>query len=182
MRGVDVASFVEGANLNDARGWRIGGQVYTRPDTPWNSLKAMLQAGGAVPVLIGGVITAINRAPRVSLATIGPGDIAGEISFSGTQPRRSRINGIIPSYRSEAHDWEVVPAQLVQVPEYVAIDGGERTKEVTYTLVQRVNQAAQLAKYDICDAREAGPVNLPGTAATKSSLSDACRFGASERQ
>ncbi|WCT78870.1 phage tail protein [Novosphingobium humi] len=158
---INVASFVEGANLNDARGWKLGGQVYTRPDTPWNSLKAMLQAGGAQPAQPGGIITAINRAPRVSLATITHADIIGKCTFSGTQKRRNRPNGIIPQYRSEAHDWEMVSAQLVQVPDYVALDGGERTKEISYPLVQDVHQVAQLAAYDICDAREAGPGTIP---------------------
>ncbi len=161
VRGVDIASFVEGANLNVARGWTLGGQVSTRPDTLWNSLKAMLQAGGAQPMLLGGVITAINRAPRVSLATITRSDIVGKCTFSGTQPRRSRINGIIPQYRSEAHDWEMVSATGVSIAAYVALDGDERTKEVSYSLVQDVNQVAQLAAYDICDAREAGPGSIP---------------------
>jgi len=161
IASIDVASFVEGANLNDARGWKIGGQVTTRPDTPWNSLKSMLQAGGAQPVLVGGVISCVNRAPRVSLATISREDIVGECSFAGTQPRRSRINTVIPNYRSEAHDWEVVAAAAVSVADYVAMDGDERTKEINYSLVQQVDQAAQLAAYDICDAREAGPGSMP---------------------
>lgn len=161
VKGIDVASFVEGANLNDARGWKVGGQVSTRSDTPWNALKLMLQAGGGEPVLLGGVITAVNRAPRVSLATIGHGDIIGETTFSGTAKRRQRINGIIPQYRSEAHDWEMVSASEVSVPAYVTLDGGERTREVPYPLVQDVHQVAQLAAYDICDAREAGPGTVP---------------------
>ncbi|WP_174286624.1 hypothetical protein [Sphingomonas bacterium] len=161
VTAVDVASFVEGANLNDARGWTLGGQVVTRPDTLWNSLKSMLQAGGAQPALIGGVITAINRAPRVSLATITRSDIVGKCTFSATQPRRARINGIIPQYRSEEHDWEMVSASEVSVAAYVALDGDERTKEIAYPLVQDVNQVAQLAAYDICDAREAGPGSIP---------------------
>ena len=161
VTAVDVASFVEGANLNDARGWKIGGQVVTRPDTLWNSLKSMLQAGGAQPTLVGGVITSINRAPRVSLATITRSDIVGKCTFSATQPRRARINGIIPQYRSEAHDWEMVSASEVSVPAYVALDGDERTKELAYPLVQDVNQVAQLAAYDVCDAREAGPGSIP---------------------
>lgn len=161
IAAIDVASFVEGANLDDARGWKIGGQVYTRPDTHWNSLKAMLQAGGAVPVLNGGILSSVNRAPRVSLATIGPGDVIGKCTFTATQPRRSRINTILPQYRSEAHDWELVTAAAVQVSAYVAMDGDERTKEVSYPLVQQVNQVAQLAAYDICDAREAGPGSIP---------------------
>ena len=161
VTAVDVASFVEGANLDDARGWTIGGQVVTRPDTLWNSLKVMLQAGGAQPALIGGVITSINRAPRVSLATITRSDIVGKCTFSATQPRRARINGIIPQYRSEEHDWEMVSASEVSVAAYVALDADERTKEIAYPLVQNVNQVAQLAAYDICDAREAGPGSVP---------------------
>lgn len=158
---IDVAAFVEGANLNEARGWTLGGQVYTRPDTPWNSLKAMLQAGGARPIMVGGQISCINRAPRVSLATITRSDIVGECSFSGTQKRRTRINGIIPQYRSEAHDWELVPADPVIVSAYVTLDGDERTREIAYPLVQDVDQVAQLAAYDICDLREAGPGSVP---------------------
>lgn len=158
---IDVPAFVEGANLDDARGWKLGGQVVTRPDTLWNSLKAMLQAGGAQPVLAGGMISCVNHAPRVSLATITREDIVGECSFSGTQPRRNRINGIIPQYRSEAHDWEMVAASAVSVADYVALDGDERTKEVPYPLVQQVAQVAQLAAYDVCDAREAGPGSIP---------------------
>ena len=156
-----VASFVEGANLADARGWKIGGQVFTRPDTLWNSLKSMCQAGGSTPVLTRGMIAVINQAPRVSLATIGSADIVGEASFAGTQSRRSRINTIIPSYRSEAHDWQVVPANRVTVAAYVTQDGDERTRDVAYPLVQDVSQVAQLAAYDICDAREAGPGTIP---------------------
>lgn len=158
---IDVAAFVEGANLDDARGWKLGGQVYTRPDTMWNSLKSMLQAGGATPVIPGGIISCVNRAPRVSLATITHRDIVGKCSFSGTQSRRTRINGIIPQYRSEANDWELVSAQEVAVADYATMDGGERTKEISYPLVQDVNQVAQLAAYDICDSREAGPGTIP---------------------
>ena len=158
---IDVASFVEGANLDDARGWKIGGQVVTRPDTPWNSLKAMLQAGGAQPILSRGVIGCLNRAPRVSLATITRSDIVGQCTFSGTQSRRARINGVIPTYRSEANDWQLVAAAGVFVASYVTLDGDERTQEITYPLVQDVNQASQLARYDIEDAREAGPGTVP---------------------
>lgn len=158
---IDVAAFVEGRNLNMARGWTLGGQVVTRPDTAWNSLKAMLQAGGAKPIIVGGTISCINQAPRVSLATIKRGDIAGECSFSGTQLRRTRINGITPSYRSEAHDWQMVAAKQVSVAAFVALDGDERSREVPYPLVQDATQVSQLAMYDIYDAREAGPGTIP---------------------
>jgi hypothetical protein len=161
VASIEMAPYVEGANLNDARGWKLGGQVYTRPDTPWNSLQAMLQAGGAQPVIIGGRFSCINRAPRVSLATITRKDIVGKCTLAATQPRRSRINGIVPQYRSEENDWEMVSATGVLIAAYIAMDGDERTKEVPYSLVQNVNQAAQLATYDVCDAREIGPGTVP---------------------
>ncbi len=177
LSSIDVAAFVEGANLDDARGWKIGGQVYTRPDTPWNSLKAMLQAGGAQPIQPKGIISCVNRAPRVSLATITHADIVGKCSFTGTQPRRSRINGIIPQYRSEAHDWELVSAAAVSIDAYIAVDGEERTREVSYPLVQNVNQVSALAAYDICDAREAGPGTVPlGPAWLNYKLGDCVTF------
>ncbi|MFZ3485278.1 phage tail protein [Sphingomonas sp. 3-13AW] len=158
---IDVAAFVEGRNLNKVRGWTLGGQVVTRPDTAWNSMKAMLQAGGAKPVITGGQFSCINQAPRVSLATITAADIRGKSTFSGTQMRRNRINGVIPSYRSEAHDWEMVPAKVVRIAEAVALDGDERTREIAFPLVQDVDQVAQLAAYEILDAREAGPGSIP---------------------
>ncbi|MDO9486875.1 MAG: hypothetical protein Q7J32_00755, partial [Sphingomonadaceae bacterium] len=76
-------------------------------------------------------------------------------------PRRSRINGAVPVYRSEAHGWELVPAAPVRVAAYVAEDGEQRTREIAYPLVQNVDQAAELALYDIVNAREFGPVELP---------------------
>jgi len=158
---IDVAAFVEGANLDEARGWKVGGQVYTRPDTPWNTLKAILQAGGSYPTKPRGLISCINRAPRVALATITHEDITGSFEMAGTQRRRARINAIVPLYRSEAHDWEIVPAQRISVAAWEAMDGDERTKEVTYPLVQDVDQVAQLATYDICEARELGPFSAP---------------------
>lgn len=158
---IDVASFVEGANLNDARRWKVGGQIQSRPDTPWNNLKAILQAGGATPVLLGGVISCLNRAPRVSLATITHADIVGDCNFTNTQPRRARINTVIPMYRSEAHDWQMVSAKAVSDPTYVAQDGDERTREIQFPLVQDVDQVTMLAAYEVGDAREAGPGSIP---------------------
>lgn len=158
---IDVGMFVEGANIRDAMGWKVGGVVYTRPDTPWNVLKLILQAGGAVPVPVGGSISCIINAPRVSLATIRDDDIVGDCSLSATAPRRARINGMLARYRSEAHDWGMVAAKLVQVADYVTADGDERTKTMDFPLVQDVDQVSQLAAYEIADSRELGPGTFP---------------------
>src|SRR3546814_14983396 len=65
-------------------------------------------------------------------------------------------------------DWssDVCSSDLISVPDYVTADGGRRTKEITYQLVQRFTgetgsiQAGQLAAYDIVNSREAGPISF----------------------
>lgn len=160
LAGITTSAYVEAANIADANGWKCGGQIYSTDDK-WDRLKAMAQAGGGVPMRLAAQLSCMVNAPRVSLATITAADIVGEASNVTTQSRRDRINGIIPRYRSEAHDWEVVPASVVRVPAYVTADGGERTREVAYPLVQDVTQASELAYYDIANAREQGPITLP---------------------
>lgn len=156
-----VSQFVEGAGIAEANGWKISGVIYSRPDTKWNNLKLILQAGGGEPVPIGARIGCRINTPRVSLATITSADIIDEASLATTQSRRSRINTVIPRYRSEDHEWEVVPASPVEVAAHIAEDGGERTREIEYPLVPNVNQAAALARYDIENSRELGPGTFP---------------------
>lgn len=159
---INVASYVEAANVADANGWKAGGVVYSI-DAKWDVLKMMAQAGGGEPVPNGAMISAMVSAPKTPLGTVTSADIAqeGEISVPGTQSRRSRINGVVPRYRSEDHGWEIVPGDAVRVASYVIADGGRRTKEVEYSLVQDVTQASQLAAYEVFNARELGPIELP---------------------
>jgi len=156
-----IADFVEGANIADANGWKLGGVVYSRPDTKWNVLKQMLQAGAGEPLKTGARIGCMVNAPRVSLATITEADIIGESKLAAMQPIRSRVNTVIPRYRSEAHEWEIVPAAAIRVPAHIDEDGDERSKEITYSLVQDAKQAATLARYDIENTRELGPGTFP---------------------
>lgn len=156
-----IADFVDGANIADANGWKLGGVVYSRPDTKWNVLKQMLQAGAGEPLKTGARIGCMVNAPRVSLATITEADIIGESKLAAMQPIRSRVNTVIPRYRSEAHEWEIVPAAAIRVPAHIVEDGDERSKEITYSLVQDAKQAATLARYDIENTRELGPGTFP---------------------
>ena len=163
---IDLDAYIEAANVADANGWVSGGSVKTTDDK-WNALKALCQAGGGEPVRLGATLSCIVNTPRVSIGTVGIEDLVGSASITTTQPRRDRINGIVPTYRSEDHDFEQVPAGVVRNSEYLAADGGrERTKAVTYPMIQcyagdTPDQAAQIAGYDIANAREAGPIVLP---------------------
>lgn len=157
---IDIPAVVEAANIADANGWKVGGVVYSN-DSKWDVLKAMCQAGGGRPVQLGASITFLVNAPRVSLATLTPDDLAGGYSVQAAQSVRSRPNQIIPKYRSEAHGWEMVAAGPVKVAAYVAADRGRlRSREVSYPLVQDPAQVAQLAAYDLVNGREYGPVTV----------------------
>jgi hypothetical protein len=166
LNGILISHFVEGANIADANGWKIGGTVYST-DNKWEVLKAILQAGAGEPLRLGAQVGCLVNTPRVSLATIGIDDLAqGEVSVTATQRQRDRINGVIPRYRSEDHQWEIVPGAPVRVAAHVTEDGEQRTREIEYSLVQvaagaDVVQPAQLARYDIENAREFGPISIP---------------------
>jgi len=158
---IEVSAFVEAANIADANSWALGGVVYSTDDK-WNVLKQMTQAGGGEPIRQGAMLSAFVNAPRVSLATITADDLAdGDIKITAMQARRDRVNGEIPRYRSEAHDWEIVPGDVVRVATYRTEDGEDRTREVEYPLVQSVTQASQMAAYNVANAREFGPILLP---------------------
>lgn len=160
ISAIDVASFVTGANVADANGWKCGGAVSSQ-DSKWDVLTAMLQAGGGTPVRQGNQISCIVSTPLVSVATLTGAEVVGEAQITGSQPRRSRINSVTPTYRSETHKWEQVAADPVTISAYVTADGQKRSKAITWALVQSATQVAQLAYYSIADAREFTPVTLP---------------------
>lgn len=166
FNSIDLPAFVEAANIADANGWISGGRISTGDDK-WEALKALCQAGGGEPVRLGATLSCIVNTPRVSIGTITRDDLIGNASNTTTQTRRDRINGIIPTYRSEDHFWEQVPAGVVRNSSYLAQDGGiERTRSVTYPMIQCAagdtpDQVAQICGYDIANAREAGPAVWP---------------------
>lgn len=156
-----VRQWVEAANVADANGWKSGGVVYTA-DNKWNVLKLFAEAGCGEPQWSGALLGCQVSKPRVSVATIRTKDVRGPVRIVGTQTRRGgRINGVIPVYRSEAHGWEPIPADVVRVSTYVAEDGELRTRESKYMLVQDLKQAAVLAAYEIVNGREFGPISIP---------------------
>lgn len=157
---IDRAAFVEGANIAEANGWTMGGVVRST-DRKIDVMSACLQAAGGQLVRLGGQISCVVNAPRVSLKTITGDDLAGRVVVTGTRSRRDRFNRVVPRYRSEDHNWEIVAAAPVEVGTYVTEDGGARTREIEYPLVQDKDVAAQLAAYDICNSREFGPIILP---------------------
>jgi hypothetical protein len=163
---IDVASFVEAANIADLNGWTSGGGQYTTGDDKWEVLKALLQAGGGEPIRDGATLSCVIQAPRVSIATIGIGDLIGKASVPRSRPRKDRLNGVVPKYRTEQNNWEQVSGTVARIDAFVTADGGERTKEIPYPMVQveaggTADQPTHLAGYDVEASREWMPITLP---------------------
>lgn len=168
IANIRVADFVEAANVAETNGWWCGGVEYST-DSKWDVLKRMLQSCGAVPTMTGAMIGCRVNTPRISVSTITSAHLLDQIGIAATKRRRDRFNTVIPRYRSEDHEWEVISGSPISVASYVTADGGTRIKEIDYPLVQHeVGQAGvdgnaqvgQLAAYDIVNSREAGPISF----------------------
>jgi len=160
LAGIETGAFMEGANVCETNGWTVGGVAYST-DAKLTVLEQMLRAGGGRPIPTGGKLSALVQAPRVSLATLTGEDLVGPASLSGPPGMSQRFNTVIPRYREEDRGWEIIAADPVSVSAFVTEDGETRTKEIGYPYVQDKDQAAQLARYDIWESREAGPWELP---------------------
>ena len=160
--GVDVAAFVAGANIADANAWQVNGQ-WTTADDKFSVLTLLLQAGGGQPVDNGGIISCAVSTPQTSIGVIGIDDLAdGSVSVDTTASVRSRINRVFPKYREPNADYEFVqPTSPVTVQAYVNLDGRVRSKELNYEFVTSVNQACQLAAYDLVNTREGVVATIP---------------------
>lgn len=156
---IDVQPFIDGANVCEANGWTVGG-VALSTDAKYTVLEQLLRAGGGRPIPRGGRFSCLVQAPRVSIATLTGADILGTASLSGPPGRRDRFNTVMPRYREEDRNWEMITADPVSVSAFVTADGGKRPKEIVYPYVLDKDQAAQLARYDIWESREAGPWEL----------------------
>jgi len=152
--GIDIASFVAGANVEETNGWTLGGVVF-EPGNRWQNLKDICAAGSAEPVFSGGRLSYKQDAPRVALATIGNDDLSdGPVTVRAMQTWRDRLNTVVPKYRSEAHKWEYVSADEVSVAGYVTEDGERKVEEIQWNLVQDLDQVTQLAAYRLVNGRE----------------------------
>ena len=164
---IDVASFVQGANVCDANNWRLS-YPWTTAMRKWDVLTTMLQAGGARPIARGAKISCVTNTPRVSLATIGEADLVGDFSVTGSQRVRDRINTVIPRCRLPSLKWTVQPFGKVTGAVYVAEDGGKvKPRELEYEGVKGDDggvHVRQLAAYDLTALREGLVATLPLTA------------------
>lgn len=160
VEGIDMARWVEFANICDANEWKCGGVVY-EPGSRWDNLKDICAAGGGEPYFDRHLLGVNYNAPRVSLDTITVDDVADEgFTVASGRTWRERLNTIAPKYRSGAHKWEYVPSTDVSVAAYITDDGEEKREEITWNLVQDKDQVAQLAAYELVNSREIGQIDI----------------------
>lgn len=157
---IDLADVVAWANVCDANDWNADGTIY-EPGDKWGNLKRICEAGGAEPVMRGGVLGFDYQTARVSLATVTVDDLAdGNVSASLGKGWKERHNTLVPRYRSEDHQWNFVQAGAVEIAAAVTADGEVKQDDRQWDLVTDVDQVAQLATYDLYQRREAGPVSF----------------------
>jgi hypothetical protein len=155
VEGIDVASFVEAANIADVNGWTVAAYP-SSADNKAQVMDALLQACGAIYAERAGRISCIHRAaPRASVVTISAADTAGPLELDTTVSRIGRINTIRPRYWSEANRWQMTAADAVTASAYLAEDNGERrTRGVDFPFVRDVQQASELAALQLANTRE----------------------------
>lgn len=160
---INIAQFVELANLCTANGWTIGGAVYEGPGmSKWDNLKRMLAVAATEPVWTGGVLGLRISSPKVALFEIGLDDLAdGDIEIGAMKSWRDRINTVVPRVRLESQKWEYVQLEEVTSSTYITEDGETKTREVQYDLCQNKDQGAELAAYEVVNSREIGPFTVP---------------------
>jgi hypothetical protein len=159
--GIDVPAFVEVANIADANGWKLAAWPDTSEDVS-AVLDQLLQAAGAVRARHAGKISCVSRgAPRASVATITARDTAGDIELDTAPSLFNRLNTITPRFMSEAAGWVLTPTNPVSFAQYVTDDGGKHGDQIDYRFVPLLKQAAELAAYDILDAREPFSGTIP---------------------
>jgi len=151
---LDFEALINAANLADLNGWESHA-VCSTADDKHQVYAALLQSAGALPARRAGALSAVTRAGvKPSITTISAADTAGGFSMQTSTPRRERINSVTPRCVLESHFWEEVDLDRITVDQYVTEDGGVRNRRITYPYVTDAVQAAQLAAYDIVDARE----------------------------
>ena len=160
LSGLDLPAYVEWANVCEANGWEVNGRIF-EPADKWNNFKLILEAGSARPAHNSGKLSVSFDAPKISLATYTIEDLAdGDIEIPATQGIRDRINEVVPRYMSPSHNWEYVAGSAVTSPQYKSTDGEDFRVEYQYSLVTNSLQAAQLAGYDLVNARELNNIQM----------------------
>lgn len=163
LRNINWPNIAAWANVCDANNWTIFGRVF-EPGNRFANLKEIAAAGGAQPIpSAGGLLSVRYHAPTIMLDTIGPDDLTDEpVKVTTMASWSERINTIIPKGISPAHEWKTIAHKAVVNATFVTEDGETKATEWPFNLVKGgTDQLAQLAAYQLWDARELQPIVIP---------------------
>lgn len=155
LDGIDVDSFVYGANIADDNDWVLSAYPNSAMDESI-VLAQMLQSSGCRPSHNAGKIRCVSLgAAQASLVTVTARDTAGPVELSLGPSRLNRRNTGFATFWSEDHDGQMTPLDPISNPDWVTIDrDGPRYMRVAYPNVRVADQAAQLIYLDIANTRE----------------------------
>lgn len=149
---IDIPAFMHGANVADLNSWRVGGMITT--DDSKDAVLSNILAAGAGQYLPGPQISVFVNEPKVSTFTLKQSMLVGDQVIRATRPMKGRFNRILVKYREPNQNYEIITGQEVSDAGYVAVDGGLRTTETVYPLIQNATQAHQIAAYELVNSRE----------------------------
>ena len=156
---IDVAAYVEAANLFEANEWSCAAWPGTDEDKA-AVLDSFLQAGGAIYAEKRGLLSCVHRiAERASVATITGADTTGPIELDAGAAEENRINTLQPRFwGTAAYKWQMVAADPVTSTTWQEEDGQgvavERSRGLDYNYVNNAKQARELAALQIAHTRE----------------------------
>lgn len=155
LESVDVAAFINAANVADANNWGLCACPDTKNDK-FAVFTNLLQAAGALPSRIAGKLSCFTRVEsQPSVMTVTAADLVAPPEVVPAKSRLERKNTGIGTYRSEAHRWEMTPIEEITNAAWLTEDRGrKRYKRPEFPYVPDADHAAVLTYYELVDDRE----------------------------
>jgi hypothetical protein len=159
---VHAASFAYAANVADANGWTIAGEVSAN-DNRYAVEVAMLQTCASFPIEKGALQGCATRALTSSVGVISSDDLRDFVSFRYKTEQSSRVNVFLPQYRSESNRWQMGEGSEISFTEWLTEDRGRRKSDSEeFVLIgSGADQAGHLMALEAFDSREPFVFMLP---------------------
>lgn len=152
LEDIDLPSFIHGANVADANNWKVGG-VVTSDDTKEGVLSNLLVAGAGQLIPSSKISVFVNE-PKVSTFTLTQTMLVGSQTIRATRSMNNRTNRLVVKYREPNQDYAVISGPAIVDEAGVETDGGLRSSETTFALIQNATQAVQIGSYELVNSRE----------------------------
>ncbi len=169
---LDLASFQSAANLS-AEAVQIAADGTTQQRftcdgafkldrAPIDIMEAMLSGGGGALCYVQGQYRLHGAAYSAPTASIGPGDMAGEMEIVPRAARKDLFNGVRGTFIDPSRGYQASEFGAVFDPGYDAQDGGERIwKDIEFPFTADNIRAQRLAFTVLLRARQSLRIKVP---------------------